>query len=159
MKIPVAINIHSWLYSHRRYITGCIVRMSLPVTVNIAAECLRTDCCILGDKKNCMESVTKFLLLPNLFWTSAGFYTVDKGKFERTMNPHFMAGSSPKQTCLLFQYFTPCYLTSSIFIPSSSYSSHLFFIHPDDSWQSTSQSLQDLVCRRLSSPNTSYFPH
>jgi len=35
-----------------------------------------------------------------------------------------IAGASLKQTNRLFQYFTPYYLTPSIFIPSSSYSSH-----------------------------------
>ena len=39
------------LYSHRWYITGCIPCMSLPFPANIAAECPRTGCCILGDKK------------------------------------------------------------------------------------------------------------
>jgi hypothetical protein len=29
--------------------------MSLPFPINIAAECLRTGCCILGDKKNIIK--------------------------------------------------------------------------------------------------------
>jgi len=37
--------------SDRLDVTGCISYMPLIVTVKTIAECLRTDCNILGDKK------------------------------------------------------------------------------------------------------------
>ena len=37
---------------NRRCIIGCIFCKPLTVTVNAIAECLRTDCNILGDNKN-----------------------------------------------------------------------------------------------------------
>ena len=40
-----------WLSFNRRYITGSISCMPLILTVNTIAECLRTDCSILGDNK------------------------------------------------------------------------------------------------------------
>jgi len=46
---------HLRLCLNRRCITGCISYMTLIVTVNTVAECLRTDCNILGDKKNNSE--------------------------------------------------------------------------------------------------------
>jgi len=42
---------HLWLRSNRRCITGWISYMPLIVTVKTIAECLRTDCNILGDNK------------------------------------------------------------------------------------------------------------
>jgi hypothetical protein len=53
-----------WLSFNRRYsyITGCVSCMRLTVTINTIAECLRTDCNILGDnKKN------------DLFWQSTTY--------------------------------------------------------------------------------------
>ena len=41
-----------WLSINSRCITGCIPYMPLIVTVNTTAECLRTDCNILGDEIN-----------------------------------------------------------------------------------------------------------
>jgi hypothetical protein len=48
VKFPVDKTDRLWLYIHRRYITGCIRCMSLPLPVHTAAECPRTDCRIYG---------------------------------------------------------------------------------------------------------------
>ena len=47
---PETTNNQLQLSLNRIYITGCISSMPLTVTVNTIAECLRTDCNILGDK-------------------------------------------------------------------------------------------------------------
>jgi len=47
---PETITNHLWLNLNRKCITGCISYMPLLMTVNTIAECLRTDCNILGDK-------------------------------------------------------------------------------------------------------------
>jgi len=44
-----------WLSLTGRYIAGCISYMPLVVSVNMVAECLRTDCNILGDKEKRTE--------------------------------------------------------------------------------------------------------
>ena len=55
--IPLIIFNQLWLNLKRRYIAGCNSCMRFAVTVNTIAECLRTDCNILGNKqtKNSME--------------------------------------------------------------------------------------------------------
>jgi len=47
---PETMSSHLWLSLNRRCVTGCISYMPLIVTVSMIAECLRTDCNILGDK-------------------------------------------------------------------------------------------------------------
>ena len=59
---PESIPNHLSMSLYRRYITGCISYMPLIVIVNTTAECLRTDCNILGDKikkgKHAYQSTT-----------------------------------------------------------------------------------------------------
>jgi len=56
---PETIPNHLWLRLNRRCITGFISYMSLIVTVNTTAECLRTDCNILGDNnKNIIKKLS-----------------------------------------------------------------------------------------------------
>ena len=57
---------HLWLSLNRRCITGCIAYMTFRVTVNTTAECLRTDCNILGDK------IWKKLVINQLVGTAVG---------------------------------------------------------------------------------------
>jgi len=47
----LAIASHFWLRLNTRCITGCVSYMPLIVTVSTIAECLLTDCNILGDNK------------------------------------------------------------------------------------------------------------
>ena len=52
----LALPSHLWLRLNTRCITGCISYMPLIVTVNMIAECLLTDCNILGENKKKMLS-------------------------------------------------------------------------------------------------------
>jgi len=67
---PQTIPNQLWLSLQRRCITGRISYMSLMVTVNTIAECLRTDCNILGDKKadGWIEHVPSVRALKRLRW-------------------------------------------------------------------------------------------
>jgi len=62
---PETILSHLWLSLNMRYITGCTSYMPLLVSVNTIAECLRTDCNILGDKikKSCVNRRLKIQVL------------------------------------------------------------------------------------------------
>jgi hypothetical protein len=48
VKFPVDKTDRLWLYTDRRYITGCIPCMTLTIPTHTAAECPRTDCRISG---------------------------------------------------------------------------------------------------------------
>jgi len=72
---------HLWLRLNRRCITGCIAYMPLIVTVNTIAECLQTDCNILGDNKKLLNSFNFFWEIKKLLNSFRVFWEIIKNYF------------------------------------------------------------------------------